>query len=201
MAFWTRLPTITGIPASVFTGAPLEEFSIAQRMSWVANRRTTRPEDIAYCLLGVFDVNMPLLYGEGSKRAFMRLQEEIIKQSNDMSIFAWKSPSVSETKTSGILAPLPSYFRSSGTIESQAALAVMPEFTMTNKGLRIQTRLHRVRRDTIISLHCGTPGYPPLGIFLENLDGVFVRAQCGMLTQAGKEHESGEEQIYIRKMY
>ena len=45
-------------------------------------------EDIAYCLLGLFDVNMPLLYGEGRK-AFVRLQHEIINQSDDESIFAW----------------------------------------------------------------------------------------------------------------
>ena len=62
--------------------------SIAHRMSWVSNRTTTRPEDIAYCMLGIFDVNMPLIYGEGSK-AFSRLQEEIIKVSDDHSIFAW----------------------------------------------------------------------------------------------------------------
>ncbi|KAI5924952.1 hypothetical protein F4810DRAFT_700414 [Camillea tinctor] len=56
-------------------------------------RVTTREEDLAYCLLGIFDVNMPMLYGEGSK-AFIRLQEEIIKSSNDLSIFAiYKSPS------------------------------------------------------------------------------------------------------------
>jgi hypothetical protein len=62
--------------------------SIAQRLSWVAGRVTTRPEDVAYCLLGIFDVHMPLIYGEGS-RAFVRLQEEIVKVSEDHSIFAW----------------------------------------------------------------------------------------------------------------
>ncbi|KAH8906238.1 hypothetical protein BR93DRAFT_738934 [Coniochaeta sp. PMI_546] len=62
--------------------------SIAHRLSWVSDRTTTRPEDIAYCLLGIFDVHMPLIYGEGS-RAFVRLQEEIIKISEDHSIFAW----------------------------------------------------------------------------------------------------------------
>ncbi|KAL8994767.1 MAG: hypothetical protein Q9169_005351 [Polycauliona sp. 2 TL-2023] len=57
-------------------------FSIAQRMSWAAERITTRSEDTAYRLLGLFQVNMPMLYGEG-QQAFMRLQEEIIKQSDD----------------------------------------------------------------------------------------------------------------------
>jgi hypothetical protein len=58
-------------------------------MSWASTRRTTREEDVAYCLLGLFDVNVPLLYGEGPK-AFMRLQLEIIRKSDDESIFAWR---------------------------------------------------------------------------------------------------------------
>ena len=62
--------------------------SVATRMSWAAGRETTREEDLAYCLLGIFDVNMPLLYGEG-KKAFFRLQEQIVKKSNDQSILAW----------------------------------------------------------------------------------------------------------------
>ncbi|KAI0428999.1 HET-domain-containing protein [Xylaria sp. FL1042] len=62
--------------------------SIAQRMAAVADRTTTRPEDIAYCLLGLFNVNMPLLYGEGAM-AFVRLQEEIMRVSDDHSLFAW----------------------------------------------------------------------------------------------------------------
>ncbi|KAK0619135.1 heterokaryon incompatibility protein-domain-containing protein [Immersiella caudata] len=62
--------------------------SVATRMSWAAERETTRQEDLAYCLLGLFDVNMPLMYGE-RKKAFLRLQEQIIKKSNDQSILAW----------------------------------------------------------------------------------------------------------------
>ena len=65
--------------------------SIAKRMSWASRRQTTREEDIAYCLLGLFDINMPLVYGEGPK-AFTRLQLGIMKHSNDESIFAWESP-------------------------------------------------------------------------------------------------------------
>ncbi|KAM3421542.1 hypothetical protein BST61_g1931 [Cercospora zeina] len=64
---------------------------IAQRMSWAAKRTTTRPEDMAYCLLGLFDVNMPLLYGEGGEKAFERLQLEMLSRSTDQSLFMWKS--------------------------------------------------------------------------------------------------------------
>ncbi|KAE8153168.1 heterokaryon incompatibility protein-domain-containing protein [Aspergillus avenaceus] len=83
---------VTNIDRSVLRGEmPLSAFSIAQRMSWASGRRTTRVEDMAYCLLGIFDVNMPLLYGEGEK-AFIRLQEEIMKDSADQTIFAWERP-------------------------------------------------------------------------------------------------------------
>jgi hypothetical protein len=67
------------------------EHSIAERMSWASQRMCTRGEDVAYCLLGLFNVNMPLLYGEGKHAAFRRLQLEILKDSNDESIFAWRN--------------------------------------------------------------------------------------------------------------
>ncbi|PIL28773.1 hypothetical protein GSI_08817 [Ganoderma sinense ZZ0214-1] len=68
----------------------LEAFSIAQRFSWAARRQTTRLEDRAYSLLGLFDLYMPTLYGEGN-RAFQRLQEEILRRIPDQSLFAWTS--------------------------------------------------------------------------------------------------------------
>ena len=62
--------------------------SLSQRMSSFSGRQTSVPEDTAYCLLGLFGVNMPLLYGEGQVRAFRRLQEEIMRYSDDHSLFA-----------------------------------------------------------------------------------------------------------------
>jgi len=68
----------TRIPVPILTGKDKpNQYPIAQRMSWASRRKTTRVEDTAYCLLGIFGVNMPLLYGEG-ERAFIRLQEEIV---------------------------------------------------------------------------------------------------------------------------
>ncbi|KAI5364627.1 Putative heterokaryon incompatibility [Septoria linicola] len=88
-----QLERATGVRRQYIQGdASVHVASIAQRMSWAAHRSTTREEDIAYCLMGVFDVNMPLLYGEGSK-AFLRLQEHIIAQSEDESMFCWKAKS------------------------------------------------------------------------------------------------------------
>ncbi|KAJ3561952.1 hypothetical protein NPX13_g8748 [Xylaria arbuscula] len=83
------LSTVTGIESIYLEGEPLEDASAAKKMSWASSRRTTRIEDIAYCLLGIFDVNMPLIYGEG-KKAFRRLQEEIMKANpEDHTLFAW----------------------------------------------------------------------------------------------------------------
>lgn len=81
-------------------------------MSWASKRTTTRLEDVAYSLLGIFDVDMPMLYGEG-ERAFFRLQEEIMKHSNDHSLFAW---SVEGEGYRGLLAKSPANFRRSHDI-------------------------------------------------------------------------------------
>jgi hypothetical protein len=100
---------ITGIskPVLSFGLEDMEACSVAERMSWAANRQTTKEEDIAYCLLGIFKVNMPLLYGEGS-RAFIRLQEEILKRTEDYTLFLWAS-SIPKWIT-GLLAPSLSMF-------------------------------------------------------------------------------------------
>ena len=83
------LESITQIPVAVLRSEEeLSRFSIAQRMSWAKGRETTRVEDRAYSLLGIFQINMTTLYGEG-QRAFIRLQEKILKTSTDTSIFAW----------------------------------------------------------------------------------------------------------------
>jgi hypothetical protein len=115
----------------------LSNFSIAQRMSWAAHRKTTRVEDIAYCLMGLFGVNMPMLYGEGD-RAFIRLQEEIMRIFDDDSIFAWKAY-LGMGSDIGLLAHSPSAFEGSGNVVGCIYEDTKP-FTLTNKGIRIQMR-------------------------------------------------------------
>ncbi|KAI0648909.1 heterokaryon incompatibility protein-domain-containing protein [Trametes meyenii] len=85
------LSEVSGIRREVLTRERydwLEGASVAERMSWAAHRKTTRLEDGAYSLMGIFGINMPTIYGEGP-RAFMRLQEEILQRIPDQSIFAW----------------------------------------------------------------------------------------------------------------
>lgn len=100
------LEKMTSIPRKALSDFRSTDFCIAQKMSWAAHRKTTRQEDRAYSLLGLFDVQMPLLYGEGQK-AFRRLQEEIMKINTDMSLFLWKGQPCEDF---GMLAASPSSY-------------------------------------------------------------------------------------------
>ncbi|KAH9851032.1 heterokaryon incompatibility protein-domain-containing protein [Lenzites betulinus] len=90
MSLAATLEQLTGVDFALLTErAQLDSFSVARRMSWAARRRTTRVEDEAYCLMGIFNIHMTPIYGEGRQAAFTRLQEEVIKTIPDQSIFSW----------------------------------------------------------------------------------------------------------------
>ncbi|KAM7209956.1 Heterokaryon incompatibility protein (HET) domain containing protein [Rhypophila decipiens] len=104
----------TRVPKNVLRGVSPSVCSAAERMSWAAERETSREEDLAYSLLGIFGIHMPLLYGEGGPRVFQRLQEEIWKREEAFSLLLWPlldlegdlvSPSISA------LAPHPRHFK------------------------------------------------------------------------------------------
>lgn len=144
-----KLAEISGIHRDAIScERPLSEFALAQRMSWAACRETTRVEDMAYCLLGIFEINMPLLYGEGNK-AFHRLQEEIIRTTPDYSIFAWKGRSDSgESKDrrfrrfSSVLATSAKEFSHCGTFTVLTTSSNRAnESSVTNQGIKVQARL------------------------------------------------------------
>lgn len=124
---------ITGIspqylrdPDSIFDAC------IAERMCWASTRETTRLEDRAYSLLGLFNVNMPLLYGEGTK-AFTRLQQAIVAQSSDETIFAWTATNPSLER--GMLALSPREFSGSRRVRRSDVRPKRPPSTSTNQGL------------------------------------------------------------------
>jgi hypothetical protein len=110
--------------------------SVTQKMSWVSLRTTTRIEDMAYCMLGIFGVQMPPLYGEG-RNAFRRLQIELLQISDDESIFAWKASPRAITKSPmrGMLAEWPTEFRGAGDIERRPNVNNTAHYMMTNRGL------------------------------------------------------------------
>jgi len=145
-----HLSAVTGIPVSVLRrDRNIWQYSVAQRMSWAAKRQTTRVEDTAYCLLGIFEVNMPLVYGEGTM-AFCRLQEEIIKRNNDLTMFAW-NPKPQLQPNNGhhcsVLAASPAAFSDSADVMRWEISQHNPEFAITNKGLRIDDYLHLISMD------------------------------------------------------
>ncbi|KAH8760498.1 hypothetical protein F5883DRAFT_140758 [Diaporthe sp. PMI_573] len=103
------LSSIIGIDQPVLEDSEcLEDYSIARRMSWASQMTAPRPEDFAYALFGLFDVSMPIIYGEGPK-AFLKFQEEIMRDTNDFSLLAWDNLSTQEYI--GLFAPSPACFR------------------------------------------------------------------------------------------
>lgn len=160
------LTELTGIDASYLKASKnIGLACIAQKMAWASKRQTTREEDRAYCLLGLFRVNMPLLYGEGGTRAFLRLQEEILKVSADHTIFAWFANAEAFPEgveffrecSSGLLAPSPSFFAASYNVRRRLqefridkrflALGSQQPYQMTNRGLQIELPLTRWKCD------------------------------------------------------
>ncbi|KAF1963976.1 hypothetical protein BU23DRAFT_494530 [Bimuria novae-zelandiae CBS 107.79] len=121
-------------------------------MSWASRRETTKIEDLAYCLMGIFGVNMPLLYGEG-ERAYARLQGEIMKRTYDHSLFAWNYnfPTTAYGSSNrllerppqgiGVLAPHPSAF--SGCADIIPYTTKTEPYVTTNRGIQIHLRVLR----------------------------------------------------------
>ena len=132
-----RISKSTGIDTIVLRqeGA-FRLFSVATRMSWASKRKTTRIEDEAYCLLGLFDINLPAIYGEG-ERAFSRLQQEIIRSSSDESVLAWNKNGV--FSTSG-LAARPSFFQSKRKVIPLNPTEKHRPPILTNRGLQMYVR-------------------------------------------------------------
>jgi hypothetical protein len=142
-----EISAVTGIRKMYLCPAPHQPpklwltASISERMLWIAPRITTRVEDMAYCMFGLFDINMPLLYGEGP-RAFIRLQEEIIRVSSDQTIFAWKKPAeipslVEETA----LAVSPRAFLDAEKYQPMMPSRGTSPYAVTNMGLSIHCPL------------------------------------------------------------
>ena len=197
------ISTITGISVEVLEGVDAESFSIAKRMSWASKRTTTRAEDVAYSLLGLFGINMPMIYGEG-EGAFLRLQEEIMKHSDDHSLFAWTS---SAEGYRGLLAKSPTDFRYCDNIVStRSGLNRIPYF-ITNMGLSIELVMIAWAMDTYLAaLDCEIENPKQrIGIFLRLLpeDG-----QCARLRLDGTDRpnfpldlvpESHYRKIYVRQ--
>jgi hypothetical protein len=210
----------TGIDLTLLRNSDmLRQLSVAQRMSWAANRKLTVPEDQAYCLFGIFDVNMPLLYGEGAERAFGRLQEEIIKTSDDHSIFAWRGIT---NENPGLLATKTRQFQGCGSVKNAISRRGRSAFAMTNRGVSITLNLTQWTLDTYVArVHFadltsreGEPvesEEPETGIFLRRLEEdnqyarvAVARQEFVQLSRVGGQTRNAQQQgrdlpIFIRQ--
>lgn len=209
---------VTKIDESVLShSATLSEIPVARKMAWAATRKTTRIEDLAYCLLGLFDINMPMIYGEGS-RAFTRLQEEIAKATNDMSLFAWTSQTSEDGSRSesdpvfrGLLAESPAEFFECRYLVRYKDLTPTTEFAITNNGVRFQSRLGLTNdtKEHVLGLDCGIKKSPEgtskpfhwMGIYLLQTGSGFVRLTPSklFLTENPRLWIGEQSTIYVHK--
>ena len=197
----------------------INDASIAQKMSWASNRQTSRKEDMAYSLMGIFDVNMPLLYGEG-KKAFTRLQHEIVKISNDDSIFAWRDVDFVE---SGLFAQSPKAFAESRNVfqiaSNEPDYVYRAPYAVTNRGLAIEAWAIQDSHSTfildrgfaILPLNCAGPSarnFNQIAIELEKVSrdeyvrfspGKLDRLQDGKMDHLQRQADKrGMELTYVR---
>ncbi|KAH9208012.1 heterokaryon incompatibility protein-domain-containing protein [Leptodontidium sp. 2 PMI_412] len=155
------LAEITGIDEGILNDSDmLQTVPVARRMSWASSRRTTRVEDLAYCLFGIFDVNLPLIYGEGQK-AFHRLQEAIAQEKNDLSLFAWTCPGEEmlplhrRQKFRGMLAESPAEFIECRGLQRISDPGIIPaEVTITNQGFKFSNMLAGGDGEYLLRLDC-----------------------------------------------
>ena len=151
---------------SILIKRSLSSVPACQKMYWASKRKTTKAEDMAYCLIGIFGINhMHLKYGEG-RGAFVRLQEEIIKQSNDSTLFAWQVLDPDQCITEnilhlnerehnkslfefdknhrsfhGIFACHPGEFKLASKIKPKQHIIYNDEITVTSRGIKLTTPL------------------------------------------------------------
>lgn len=204
-----QLHRVTGIDKEVLADSRiLPEVPVARKMSWAANRKTTRTEDMAYCLLGLFDINLPMIYGEG-ERAFLRLQEEIARETNDMSLFAWRAGEDESDDFRGIFAKSPAEFAGCrDLVRLVDILGTSPEFFITNHGVRMETALTPAPLDpfdSILDLGCcdTTADGVRLGIWVHRVGSRFIRRRPNVLQEVDLDQSIAQgfkkSTIYMQK--
>jgi hypothetical protein len=156
----------TGIPKSVVDNTQRPSTcSVAQRMSWAAARTTKRIEDRAYSLLGLFEVHMPMIYGE-REQAFVRLQQQIAMRTKDESLFAWSMgpPNVDSRSYTGIYALSPAAFAVAGNI---VPLPSSPGFAGRNGEMSLSWTLEPHNPGNYrASLHCAKKSRPDQNCYI-----------------------------------
>lgn len=211
------LSDITRIDEDVLRDSSLlRNIPVARRISWASRRQCTRIEDVAYSLFGLFDIHMPLIYGEGDK-AFMRLQEAIAQDTTDLSLFAWTSLDNNYKRQNyhGLFARSPMDFMNCDKLlRILSPVTLTEEYAITNKGIRLTARMNEGEtphgeKDFLLNLNC-------LDSSRQQLDGMhsivfirlvrtpygFVRHWAGtpVLVSAGSVQPSAPKTIYVPKI-
>lgn len=159
---WKRLGTkvdlqvllseITRIPTEYLVNkTDIRIASVAQRLSWISKRETTQPEDMSYSMVGIFDIHMPFIYGEGG-HAFFRLQQAIMKKTDDHSIFCWEWDHTVEPSWASVLAPSPRVFANSAKYFPKLLdkYDKYEQYYLTNLGLSIELPLVQTADPSVI---------------------------------------------------
>ncbi|KAK1988043.1 hypothetical protein LZ30DRAFT_700659 [Colletotrichum cereale] len=146
------LSRIMGVDTDVIAKKnTVDNTSIARRMAWAVRRRASHEEDLSYALLGIFDIHMSIIYGEGKEVAFRRLQEGILKTTNDMTLFAWTSSD--DTLPRGIFARDVEEFECFGRSELASAPFHLNGFAaLTNRGVLIQGKFSKRDQNVFLDL-------------------------------------------------
>ncbi|KAI0858863.1 heterokaryon incompatibility protein-domain-containing protein, partial [Xylaria cubensis] len=223
------LAEITGIDAQFHSGGKdLSEASIAAKMSWMSKRQTTFPEDRAYSMIGIFNINMPLVYGETGPRAFRRLQELLLASPfMDESLFAWKMPDDDAGKECdvmladwepgqwGLLAGSVDWFKESGDIQVPSGMASQARsFKMTSEGMeapickQIQEGADIIATEavstvfwaSIVGIPIGVGGFAALRHMLKKKakEDYAFRLNC---FRFGVDGKAANVEVYLRPVY
>ncbi|KAG2357259.1 hypothetical protein BDR07DRAFT_1420911 [Suillus spraguei] len=127
----------TGISSQDLQAFVPGPFQVDRRMVWAAARTTTRSEDVAYSLMGIFDVSIPIAYGEGAQRAFFRLVEAIMQVSNEPAVLNWAGKPAQIHRLSTAFPSAPACYVGHPVYDRSHAADEKREFVLTNRGLRI----------------------------------------------------------------
>lgn len=179
-----QISAVTGINVKYLKNdrESLSSACIATKMSWMAGRRTTREEDMAYSLVGLFNIDMDVRYGQTGTTAFIRLQEEFLKKGADDSLFVWRMPQNGvggripgwAPDEWGLLAAEPSWFKDSGRItvalpDKKYARPPANGFALMRNGVRIPTAPIQLRTRFVLPATPTIVGIIILSIYLSDV--------------------------------
>ncbi|KAG8795575.1 hypothetical protein FRC17_008123 [Serendipita sp. 399] len=195
-SLWSLIAKITGIDVKDLHNFTPGLQDIGKRLSWASRRTTTRIEDMAYCLIGIFDINLSIAYGE-KERAFYRLQVEILQNKNDMSLFDWRG----EASTyNSMLAASPECFSKRFGLRRYKSLLFGgdPTFTLTNVGVRMSQVVHQLGENSAPP-SWKTPGATAFSILgATSTPGYYIIMILRRIVEEEEEEGEGDHRQYER---